>query len=191
MARLGRTLTDKRLSLASGDAPHADYAFYVGARLSPNFFTTQPRIYLSRNGYDGRYEDIALGFIDATQFQDTWGKAQHIAERARGGFWGLKPGGVALHTRNVFQIQGHTLKHPVQAVYFYAEPDGKRKGKFKGGTNTAIQIAMFLGIPCYNLYEPSVKENVKKWLAEHESEVPYPDNLLELIYSRKEKRPYF
>lgn len=192
MARLGRTLTDKGFSLASGDAKKADYAFYVGARLSPNFYNTQPRIYLSRDGYRGRYHDPANGFINAQLYPEQFLKAQEMAFKVRGSWNGLNEWGIELHSRNVFQILGHTLDWPVRGVYFWAEPHRTKKWTVSGGTNTAIQIARAFGIERrFNFFYEDVVANAEHWLEENESTVPYPENLMEIIYSRDGYSPVF
>jgi len=192
MARLGRTLTDKGFSLSSGDAIGSDYAFYVGARLSPRFFTTQPRIYLARNGAGRRYEKLSLGFINAKGLVDQYEEAQAIAIKARGGIYGLNEYGIELHTRNAFQVLGSDLKQPVQAVYYYAEPLPRNPDKVKGGTNTALQIAKAFGIEILcNLYVEDTQNKVKAWLDRNESARPYPIDLLDMIHSRKSHQPVF
>ncbi len=192
MARLGRTLTDKGFSLASGDAKKADYAFYTGARLSPNFYNTAPRIYLSRDGYKGRFHDPANGFIDAQRYPEQFAKAQKMAFDVRGGWGGLNDWGIELHTRNVFQILGHSLECPVRGVYFYAEPHRTKKDHVSGGTNTAIQIARAFGIERrYNFFYDDVVANAEHWLEDNESSIPYPENLMEIIYSRDGRNPVF
>jgi len=185
MARIGRTFTDRGWRLSSGDAIGADYAFYVGARLSPGFDQAIPRIYLSRNGYGGRREETARGFINAQRF-DTYAQARKIAEDARGGFYNLSEFGIELHTRNVFQIMGHSLTDPVSAVYFYAKPRPKNPEKVQGGTSTAIEIAKHCGIvKRYNLFYETVQAAALGWLANNESPSPYPDDLLDMIHSRR------
>jgi hypothetical protein len=190
-ARIGRTLCDQGFGLSSGDAIGADYAFYVGARLSENFANVPQRIFLSRNGFQGRYEDRSKGFIDASRNEAHWQQAMGIAEQARGGFYNLTPGGIALHTRNVFQIMGEQLDEPVRAVYLYATPH-PTQDKVSGGTNTAYKIAKQCNIErIYNFAYESVQTKALAWLAVNETRAPYPFNLLELIHSRKTREPFY
>lgn len=192
MVRLGRTLTDIGFSLASGDAKGADYAFYVGARLSPNFHNTRPRIYLSRDGYRGRWHDPSLGFIDAQRYPELFLEAQEMARKARGGWDGLNEWGIELHSRNVFQILGHTLKVPVKTVYLYAEPKSERNDTLKGGTNTAYQLAKSVGITrISNFYYSDAVANAEHWLLNNESDLPYPSDLMSIVYSRDGYNPVF
>jgi hypothetical protein len=179
MIRMGRTLTDQGYSLSSGDAIGADRAFYYGASLSPRFAEVGCRIYLHKDNFQGRFNDPVNGFLVAPQFTETWEKAKELASLARGGFYNLTPGGIALHTRNVFQIYGHTLKAKVKAVYYWAKPKGKSE-KVEGGTNTALQIAIRGNIPQrINLYYPEMQERALAFLAKFESKEPYPENMLE------------
>lgn len=179
MIRLGRTLADVGYTLSSGDAIGADRAFWFGATLSPRHAEIGCRIYLHKDGYQGRFNNPKLGFLVATQFKETWEKAQALASAARGGFYGLGAGGIALHTRNVFQIYGHTLRAPVQALYYWATPKGKME-KVSGGTNTAVQIGIKANLPQrINLYLPDGRARAVAFLTKYETPMPYPENMLE------------
>lgn len=178
MIRLGRTLADLGYTLSSGDAIGADRAFWYGATLSPRHREVGCRIYLHKNGYQGRFNDPANGFLVAPQFTETWEKAQALASAARGGFYGLGPGGIALHTRNVFQVYGHTLRAKVKSIYYWAEPKGKQE-RVGGGTNTALQIAIKANLEQrINLYFPEMRDRALAFLAKYETAVPYPENIL-------------
>lgn len=179
MIRLGRTLADVGYTLSSGDAIGADRAFWFGATLSPRHAEVGCRIYLHKDGYQGRFNNPKIGFLVATQFRETWDKAEAIASAARGGFYGLGPGGIALHTRNVFQIYGHTLRAKVGSVYYWGLPKGKTE-KVNGGTNTALQLAIKANLPQrINLYFPEMRARAEAFLAKYESKEPYPENILE------------
>jgi hypothetical protein len=179
MIRLGRTLADVGYTLSSGDAIGADRAFWFGATLSPRHAEIGCRIYLHKDGYQGRFNNPKLGFLVATQFRETWDKAQQIASAARGGFYGLGAGGIALHTRNVFQIYGHTLRAKVGSIYFWGEPKGKQE-KVNGGTNTALQLAIKANLPQrINLFYPEMRARAEAFLAKYETKEPYPENILE------------
>lgn len=89
------------------------------------------------------------------------GEAKELAREARGSFKGLNEDGILLHTRNAFQVLGITLTIPSEFLIFYAEPDPTREGVFKGGTNTAVQIAKRFDIPVFNLYEQKVFDKFK------------------------------
>ena len=161
MSELGKALCEDGWILSSGDAIGADRAFYEGARRASNFSEAMVRIYLSRNGFWNGHEAVYVGskpgLLDATTFTDTYEQAKQMALEARGSFERLSPGGIALHTRNVFQIHGHTLQDKVKALVYWGIPKGKGE-KVHGGTNTALQLAIKSGIEKrINLY---YEENV-------------------------------
>ena len=65
-------------------------------------------------------------------------------------------------TRNVYQVLGLDLKTPSKALFCYAQPTKNKQGiviGVKGGTNTAIQLAMKHNIPIYNFY---LQEDIDK-----------------------------
>lgn len=154
LEELGRYLCDLGWGLSSGDAPGADRAFYAGAKRSVRFYEIPSRIYLPWNGSGRngikRWHDEKEYFLDAQRYQDTWETAKLMASTARGGFEGLGPGGIALHTRNVFQVHGHDLNTPVKHVVCWARQITKTR--VAGGTNTAVQLALQNGIDVINLY---------------------------------------
>jgi hypothetical protein len=71
--------------------------------------------------------------------------------------------GIKLHSRNPYQILLDNLKTPVASVIFYAQPVGK-KGNVKGGTNTAIRIALDHKIPTVNLATDEGMEKIHNYL---------------------------
>lgn len=191
MARYACTAYDLKLGqLRSGDAIGADFAFWVGAKLSSNFPELKAKIYLSRNGFQQRWVNPKAPFINSKNLpEEIYVAAQNIACKARGGFYGLGKGGIALMTRNAFQLLSETLLHPVSKMIYYAQPVGKSE-RVKGGTNCALQIAIEYNIPRLNLYLEENQELLVNWLDENESMIFYPENLLEIIHSRKERTPY-
>ena len=58
-----------------------------------------------------------------------------------------------LHARNCYQILGRTLDMPSDLVICWAEPHEKGDGNVKGGTATAVRLALQNNIPVYNLFE--------------------------------------
>lgn len=138
-------------ALSSGDAQGADRAFYAGAVKSPHFKRLGCRIFLSANCVRGRYANPAEGFYNAT-LDPTWDIALQMATEARGSMHGLESWGIALHTRNVYQIHGQLLRYPVKALIYWAKPIGKGL-LVKGGTNTAVALALKSNIPTFNLYK--------------------------------------
>ncbi|BEG72491.1 hypothetical protein RVBP21_1190 [Pseudomonas phage BRkr] len=176
MIRLGRTLTDYGWAISSGDAYDSDRAGWYGAKQSRKYGEVGARIYLAsgtgRSFY--RIRDNAF-FMDASQFTDTWATAESMAACARGSFGGLNDYGKALHTRNVFQIHGHTLDELVTGIFYYAVPKGKRENEVvNGGTNTAVRLSVNAGVPIRkNLYYDDDLKWVIKFLDKYELDYPY------------------
>lgn len=162
MVKLGCKLCDEGWQLSSGFADGSDKAFYNGALKSPRFPEVGAVNYLAGNTRDLPFVDPANGFFNAKTF-DNYEEAQQLALRARGSFEGLDEFGIALHSRNPYQVLGPDLKSPVRAVVCYAEPIGTGR-RLKGGTNTAFQIARDHGVPVINLYTPDGLERAENWL---------------------------
>lgn len=153
LRKIGYTYAEHNVAITSGDATGCDSAGLEGAMSSERFPMVGARIYLPWNGVrkeDGsrRFADNRI-FFDASKFEN-YEQAQAIAKEARGSFEGLKRGGIALHTRNSYQVLLDDLKTPVTNVVCWAKPVG-RKGAVQGGTNTAVQIALKYKIPVINL----------------------------------------
>jgi len=167
MARgLGRALTDRSIAVSSGDADGMDLAGYEGALTSPSFDLVGARIFLAKHCVHyqtrpPRYADERI-FFDASQFYN-WEEAQQYAFEARGSFERLGPYGIALHTRNAYQILLDDLKSPVGSVVYWARPIGK-KGQVKGGTNTAVQIARRFNVPQVNLYTDEGMRKIESYI---------------------------
>ncbi|AEH03672.1 DprA-like DNA recombination-mediator protein [Pseudomonas phage PhiPA3] len=191
MIRLGRTHTDHGWAVSSGDAYDSDRAGWYGAVQSKHYDTVGSRIYLAsgtgRNWY--RIRDHK-NFMDATQFTDTWADARAMAITARGSFGGLNEFCQALHTRNVYQIHGHTLDELVERLFYYAKPIGKRENeRVDGGTNTALRLSVMAGVPIRkNLYFEDDRQWCLDWLAENELDYPYQEIDWNAIHNPRDPR---
>lgn len=156
MRLIAKQLTDMGWILRSGGAEGADTACYDGCFLSDNVQNALPNVYISWDGMDNHREtlfnDPGKGIYNAKQYP-TWDAAKEIAFGIRGSFERLGWRGIAHHTRNVFQIQGHDLVTYTRFVLCWAEPRGKRN-QVRGGTATAVKLAIELGIEVINLYMP-------------------------------------
>ena len=171
MERIAKALCDRGWGLSSGHADGADQAFYRGMQKSARFAEVPNRIFLPFDGFNGRYHEPRAGFYDATRFTGHYEQAKEMAKRARGSFHGLGENGIAMHTRNVFQIHGGFLDTPVAALFYWAPTVGKKE-KVKGGTNTALQLAIEAGIEKrYNLYKMTDGAKVLLMLDELEDPV--------------------
>lgn len=72
------------------------------------------------------------------------------------GFWKLQ-------ARNVSQVLGLNLDTPSKFCILYAPTTSTG---VSGGTNTAYQVAVQSGIPCFNLFDPAVVARFEKFVSE-------------------------
>lgn len=172
MTFVAKLLTDLGWVLRSGGAKGADSAFYAGAKQSANFYNAKPYIYLSwngmKNGVEKLYENPSEGLYDAQQYP-TWNAANDRAFELRGSWERCGQGGIAHHTRNVFQVLGHDLFTPSKFLICWAIPVGKQ-GAVKGGTNTAVKLALQENIDVINLYTEEGFNRVVALLDKHNVE---------------------
>lgn len=191
MIRLGRTYTDYGWMWSSGDAYDSDRAFLYGAELSDRYQEVGAQVFLHKDGANNRWVARQPFYYDASTFPaDVSTQARTMACQARGGFHGLYESGIALHTRNVYQIHSADLTHTVEALWYYAQPIGKRENeKVKGGTNTAVQLAKEAGVPLRNnLFFDDIVAEAKKFLAQYESDKPYPEIDWKRIHDPRDPR---
>lgn len=160
---LSNILTELGYGLSSGGCPKGgDIASFQGAYQHKTFDKSNHRIYLSWNGMSELYHDPAIGIYDAQRFAN-YEEASAIGLATRGSWNGLGRGGIAHHTRNVYQILGDDLCTPVKFVLCWAIPVGKA-GQVKGGTGTAVKLALSRGIPVWNLYHAEYRDRVEQLL---------------------------
>jgi len=162
MLILGSRLATLGWEIHSGDAEGSDRKWHEGFMQSPLYTPSRAFIYLAWNGVGNRYHDPENGFYDATQFEN-YGDARALALEARGSFEGLGRGGIALHSRNPYQVLTETLNDPVDTILFYAQPVGKA-GKVKGGTNTAVALALKHNVTAINLYTEEGLRRVESFM---------------------------
>lgn len=164
MFQAGRALCDVGYLMMSGEADGADFTFHEGARSSPRYPEVGFAAFIPWNGMrvdhsGGRvFEDWTRGIYDASKFHN-YPQAEALALQARGSFEGLGRGGIGLHSRNPYQVLSPSLCNPVARLICWAEPVGKA-GKVKGGTNTAVQVALQHNVPVVNLYYDEKVEQV-------------------------------
>lgn len=115
--------------------------------------------HLPWKGFSSNREDSA--HIVAPELPN-YNEAVEIASTIHPAWNRLGRGAKALHTRNVYQVLGLDLKTPSKALFCYAQPTKNKQGivtGVKGGTNTAVQLAMKHDIPIYNFY---LQEDIDK-----------------------------
>jgi hypothetical protein len=147
----------------SGSAAGADSAFERGF----NHYDTVNGVsdyvsfeaYLPWKGFSDINEDTAH---IVTPELPNYNEAVEIASTIHPAWNRLGRGAKALHTRNVYQVLGLDLKTPSKVLFCYAQPTKNKQGivtGVKGGTNTAVQLAMKHNIPIYNFY---LQEDIDK-----------------------------
>lgn len=93
----------------------------------------------------------------------TWSDALDIAASIHPVWHRLSTYVRALHARNVFQVLGCDIQTPSDFMIFWAPIVNERQ--VKGGTNTAFQVALDWGVPCFNLADRNQVANLKTMLA--------------------------
>jgi hypothetical protein len=123
-------------TINSGHADGADYAFEVGARQNCV-------VYLPWDGFNSKLP--ILGVARVVQRTD---ELDDLVRRFHPSPGKLTDGGWAMMRRNAYQVLGHDLNDPVDAVVCWT-----RDGAVTGGTGHAIRIAAHRGIPVINMFE--------------------------------------
>lgn len=177
MIRIGRTFTDLGVMISSGDAFGSDRAGWYGAKQSRKYSEVGARIYLTESWRNRKRVELNPFFMIAEDYPETWQQAKVMASSARGNFNGLNDYGIALHTRNVYQIFGHNLDELIRAIVYYAKPVGDVKNEVvKGGTNTAVRLAVNAEVPTrINLYTQEGQDWAYKFLEKWEQDYPYEE----------------
>lgn len=153
-------LVELGYAIYSGGCPLGiDAAAFKGAYRHKASDKSKNRIYISWDGMNDLHHDPDNGIYDATRFEN-YDVATIMAQLARGGFHGLYDKGIKHHCRNPYQVMGDDLCSNVDFVLTWAIPVGKQ-GRVKGGTATAIRIAVEHFIPVYNLYYEDVLHRVQ------------------------------
>ena len=138
MVRIASTLRNHGYTLRSGGADGADSAFELGCG-------EQGEIWIPWDGFNGRRNSIHQTFPS----KDIFLRSQEIAKAIHPVWDKLRDGARKLHSRNVLQVLGADLQTPSKFLICWAPIED---GKITGGTATAWNLAMKLGIPCYNLF---------------------------------------
>lgn len=153
--------------LCTGDAIGMDENFKTGydiGRPLSSFNLPPAQVYYTKlKNKRGLSQNAREGQHELESYPDSKLIAQEIAYEARGSFEGLFPSGIALHTRNAFQVLSETLQNPRKFTVLYAKPVGKR-GNVKGGTNTANKISLKNKIPVVNLWVDDERIKFVEWL---------------------------
>lgn len=147
MRCVGQDLGYLGWTLRSGCAEGADSAFEAGAwdaRLRQG--VPQPELYLPWPSFrEGEREMISARSATLDQPQ---AEAFDIAAQFHPAWDGLKRGAKMLHARNVHQILGPDVTHPVLSRFVICWTPSGAGG---GGTGQALRIAQHYDVPIFDL----------------------------------------
>lgn len=129
--------------LRSGAAEGCDTSFELGCDIGKG----KKEIYIPWKGFN--HSDSIL--IGADQ------KAQNIAKKIHPAWDKLTKWGKVFHGRNVYQVLGKNLKTPSNLLICWTP-----SGITKGGTATAINLAIKYQIPVYNIGNPMQLDQLQK-----------------------------
>lgn len=135
MTRIARDFARNNFILRSGGANGADMAFEAGAG-------DLKEIYLPWPGFNGNSSTLRID-----------GHAFNLARTLHPVWDRLSPAAQKLHARNCHQVLGQDLKTPSMALICWT-----KGSQIRGGTATAIRLAMQHRIPIHNLARNKVRE---------------------------------
>ncbi len=153
-------LASKDYILRSGAAQGADAAFEKGALAYAENVDERVvlgQIYIpwdSFTTYDEYYKD----WYKVLDRMPNKKEAEVIASETHPAWEKCSRGAKLLHTRNVYQILGSSLKNPSQFLICWARLD--KHGNIKGGTATAWNLAQKYNVPCFNLINEEDKQRL-------------------------------
>lgn len=168
MEDVGFALASQGWTLRSGGALGADQAFERGmfrcVGLDGPYGWTPAEIYLPWSGYEDHYKDThgGLNILPSAIHFATESIAEGMAMSVHPAWEACKQGARKMHTRNVFQVLGATLDKPSKMLIAWTRFD--KQGNPKGGTATAIKLAIENGVPVFNLNKAEDYERINKWI---------------------------
>ena len=144
MALCGKILGQRGFTLRSGGADKADLAFEIGAQ------DGKKEIFLPWPGFNKSKSTLVI------ENEKLLSEAREIARKYHPVFDKLKPSVQNMHTRNVMQALGQTMRdEDFSAFALCYTVDGGATG----GTGQAIRIMDSYGIPVFNLQK---RDHVKQ-----------------------------
>lgn len=168
MERIGFALASQGWTLRSGGAVGADQAFERGmfehVGHDQPYGWTPAEIYLPWLGYEDHFLNTHGG-LNILPSQTTLANeviAEGMAMGIHPAWEACKQGARRMHIRNVFQVLGRNLDQPSKMLIAWTKLD--RLGNPKGGTATAINLALENGIEVFNLNKPEHFERISKWI---------------------------
>lgn len=164
MERMAYCLALKGLNLRTGGAPGADLAFEAGAARGRGFI----EVFIPWPSFGKESKNHKKYFMPFTNARTTV-MAERLAKSVVPHWDNLKQGARKLHSRNTFQVLGRTLNDPSDFCIGYAKV--LKKDQYKGGTNTAFQLARKSGVQLINLAEKKDMAKFMKILERYENEL--------------------
>lgn len=156
MKSVAKELDRTGWTVRSGGANGSDSAAEVAKK---------KEVYLPWNGFNDKYKDYELGYIVASDLKAYQTVDQYASVHHQWWATTKKDSVKRLHRRNMFQVLGQELDQKSRFVICYAEPDEKRgEGHVKGGTGSAISLALSEGVTVYNLYYEGARKIMEKYL---------------------------
>ena len=138
---IGKHLADKGYTLRSGGARGADAAFENGC---DSVMGSKEIFYANNNkGTLMLAEAIPIAEQMAASVHPAWDRCNTYVRK--------------LQTRNMAQVLGADLKHPVDFLVCWT-----KNGEKIGGTATAISVAEMNNIPVFNLYFESDLQKLRE-----------------------------
>lgn len=160
--KFANILAELGYAIYSGGCPLGmDMGGYRGAYSHPTSDKSKNRIYSSWEGMSGFRHCPDMGIYVPQNHFDNFQQAHDLGLKARGSWNGLGRGGIAHHSRNPYQVLGDDLASPVDFVLTWAPYARKGAPYVKGGTATAVQIAVDHNIPIYNLIDPELEDRIQ------------------------------
>lgn len=143
MTAFAKEASAQGIILRSGAAPGADTFFEIGAREDLR------EIYLPWKGFNGNSSPLFNVSYDTPE------REKEIARRFHPAWRNLTPAGKKLMVRNVYQVLGKDLETPSDFLVCWAKTKKMDKNggvlDVNGGTGLAVRLAVYYGIPVYNL----------------------------------------
>lgn len=160
MTAIATCLEKKGYTLRSGGCYGPDFAFEQGVS-DPN----NKEVFIPWNGYASdkarKHKRYASEDSVYVQSRSDYQRARIIAAPLHPKWDRCSEAVQKMHCRNVSQILGFDLAHPVQFVICYGIPQGNT---VKGGTGMAVSIANSLGIPVFNMYDQDIVDRLTKMI---------------------------
>lgn len=141
--------------LRSGGAIGMDSWFESLWNSNKEIYIHKPCVDNRRAGVDGAIY-IGVGRVN---------KAKEIALGIHPNPKALKPTGVALHTRNIFQVLGENLDDPSDIIVYYAKFDNTGE-EITGGTRTAVVLGKQKQINHFNLILPDERTRLIEYVGQ-------------------------